>query len=1566
MAQAGSAFRRSGGARAVWEVLDSHDVDDCGEKEDVQSVQVSLTTPYDPDCQVRLCQLETKLLEDLKFFRHKQVIHPSLQEVGLKLGSVDPERSIDLKYLGVQLPLTLSKDFEFGASSTSSQDTGPSFISRTGKTHDFRKIKGWQRKFHKASGQEDTGLSFISRTGKTHDFRKIKGWQGKFHNASGQEEIISKGSLKNQSAFYSDKLDEYLENEGKLMETSLGFSTSASNSSVLCQPPSKNTSCIEKNQVLLPKNSSIAPPSSYTFKLFSLPSVFRKKRRKTKNRKISKKKRATARGKAKFSKKFVVPPSFLSKKRYAFPEEQVGGDVPLMPELGGNVQERQRIVQQTQQLPKEKLMDLVREYCVLKNWKLPTCVTEEQAKPQTTLFVSQDHYPELLEKHCGAMNNSEGLTSQIQVTSKPATSTSDTQATTIFPSEPISVSQAVGLFPKVCPVGAGLAQMAVSESNFAYCSSQQLNSSTSSIPLQSGNLTFLQLPRQQIAHHTLQHVASLQAASSVVTVNRMERLDNIKIEEGELSYPPKVKSEELDTMPEESELMVNTTDRFELLTDMMRRDKSMVATQCAYALELSSEKPCMHPDIPSGCILTDHSYVTKKPNSEIAEVMFEKKQHAQYFEDAFYEVSGGSWQTEVLANNIFMESVPYWKEAAQLKSLVTGQTHSTQIQRLTSHLKEPEQLPLRWITEQPEKQQVLCMDFTEKQQIRSKSFLTQWENQDNFELPVRHKNERGDPLKLQWDRQEERRQAEINWAKDQNYAPGMEYVENAQGCLYQCFSDCGSGPTRWVVNQFQVKNTDQKEEFVALGVDEKPCPQNMETMLKATMSWSDSEKNEPKFHFGAVPCNREAVILEMVKKDAVTMETLSSDAAIFHPDVVLSDHTYVTKLKAEKEQQTKLREDISDSTSLLIPKQCGSMPGSFQNIQQAHISSNELHVFSLDTMKSLLVPSSSSSEQSKIPGSSEKKGVRKQKAKCRKYYESYLDYGFTCVGVNNEERPQCVICLKVLAAESMRPNKLKRHLESLHPNDVGKPREFFIRKLKEYKPQQSTFTNQTKVNANGLLSSYKMAYHIAQCKKPHTIAEELILPAAVDMVTSMLGEEAGKQLLKVPLSNNTISRRIDDMAEDINDQLICSLKGKEFALQLGEATTNHKDTYLICYVRFVNEKKIVEDLLFCKEMKGGTTDEDMFEVLDDFMVQNQIDWEKCVGVCTDEGRSMAGCYQGLQALIQSKAPHALWTHCIIHREALAAENLSEELHDILKTVIKVVNFIKTRPMKASFFAKMCDSMGAERSCLLFYSSSHWLSLSNSLLRLYELRNEIYSYLQEEEHCLADRFIDSDFVIQLAFLSDLFEKLNALNMSLQGSNTNILQLLDRVAGLKKKVILWKSSISKGDYKCFPSLDQFLQTNEMALKEELRAVILQYLSQLHLYLQKYFPEDEVEPMQWVRDPFSSEIPPHFNNKEAEQLIDVSTDSILKMRFQSQSLPEFWCQSEDEYPVISRRALRILIPFATTYLCEAGFSAIAVIKSKYRAKINIEKEMRVAISKITPRFYELCKEKQAQPSH
>lgn len=81
-----------------------------------------------------------------------------------------------------------------------------------------------------------------------------------------------------------------------------------------------------------------------------------------------------------------------------------------------------------------------------------------------------------------------------------------------------------------------------------------------------------------------------------------------------------------------------------------------------------------------------------------------------------------------------------------------------------------------------------------------------------------------------------------------------------------------------------------------------------------------------------------------------------------------------------------------------------------------------------------------------------------------------------------------------------------------------------------------------------------MSYRIAKCKKPHTIGEQLILPAAIDMVNIMVGESAEKLFSKVLLSNNTVSRRIHHMAEDLNDQLIEKIKEREFGLQLDEAT----------------------------------------------------------------------------------------------------------------------------------------------------------------------------------------------------------------------------------------------------------------------------------------------------------------------------------------------------------------------------------------------------------------------------
>lgn len=74
---------------------------------------------------------------------------------------------------------------------------------------------------------------------------------------------------------------------------------------------------------------------------------------------------------------------------------------------------------------------------------------------------------------------------------------------------------------------------------------------------------------------------------------------------------------------------------------------------------------------------------------------------------------------------------------------------------------------------------------------------------------------------------------------------------------------------------------------------------------------------------------------------------------------------------------------------------------------------------------------------------------------------------------------------------------------------------------------------------------------------------------------------------------------------------------------------------------------------------------------------------------------------------------------------------------------------------------------------------------------------------------------------------------------------------------------------------------------------------------------------------------------------------------MTFTLLSLLRFWNIIKDEYTKVTDKALRTIILFATSYLREAGFSAVTVLKFKYWPKLNVEKETGVAVSTLLSNF-------------
>ena len=50
-----------------------------------------------------------------------------------------------------------------------------------------------------------------------------------------------------------------------------------------------------------------------------------------------------------------------------------------------------------------------------------------------------------------------------------------------------------------------------------------------------------------------------------------------------------------------------------------------------------------------------------------------------------------------------------------------------------------------------------------------------------------------------------------------------------------------------------------------------------------------------------------------------------------------------------------------------------------------------------------------------------------------------------------------------------------------------------------------------------------------------------------------------------------------------------------------------------------------------------------------------------------------------------------------------------------------------------------------------------------------------------------------------------------------------------------------------------------------------------------------------------------------------------------------------TQREYPAISCWALKLLVPFTSSYLCEAGYSALICIKTKYWSRLDVTAEIK-----------------------
>ena len=121
-------------------------------------------------------------------------------------------------------------------------------------------------------------------------------------------------------------------------------------------------------------------------------------------------------------------------------------------------------------------------------------------------------------------------------------------------------------------------------------------------------------------------------------------------------------------------------------------------------------------------------------------------------------------------------------------------------------------------------------------------------------------------------------------------------------------------------------------------------------------------------------------------------------------------------------------------------------------------------------------------------------------------------------------------------------------------------------------------------------------------------------------------------------------------------------------------------------------------------------------------------------------------------------------------------------------VVSVINKIKTRALNTRLFRQLCDENDEIFERLLVYTEIRWLSKKSCLKRIFSLYGTIVKcLLSNHEDDLAK---DSDYISDVAYFSDIFEKINQLNLKLQRPNYNLIEAKAAVLTFVKKQELFK--------------------------------------------------------------------------------------------------------------------------------------------------------------------------------
>ncbi|CAI7806061.1 unnamed protein product [Closterium sp. NIES-54] len=227
-------------------------------------------------------------------------------------------------------------------------------------------------------------------------------------------------------------------------------------------------------------------------------------------------------------------------------------------------------------------------------------------------------------------------------------------------------------------------------------------------------------------------------------------------------------------------------------------------------------------------------------------------------------------------------------------------------------------------------------------------------------------------------------------------------------------------------------------------------------------------------------------------------------------------------------------------------------------------------------------------------------------------------------------------------------------------------------------------------------------------------------------------------------------------------QLEHVLSSPFIGISLDESTDRCSGKHLILYVCFIRNCKLVTEF-----MQLITVDKadaaSLLTLLLSHLQAVGVDLRWISGISTDGANVMMGSNSGLVTRLQLRIPHLVSSHCIAHREALAAKHAAEKIpaFSMIDSVIRTVaeHLGRSGPWHQRFMGlqEIFTSTSLE---LQGIHAVRWLSRGDAVLRLIAVLPALIVMLK-------DALVTSyRFHFLLFFIADVLEQLNILNRAFQ--------------------------------------------------------------------------------------------------------------------------------------------------------------------------------------------------------